>query len=162
MASTKPPRATSKRKHNSLFGPGPDDWLNACVGCNGGFAGFDRIAYGYFETGEILVERLQHNRRHVDCLVYPLVQTYRHGVETMLKHLVPLLARLCDERGELAYTHKLVDNWETVRGHLLALEVDDSDLAEVDQILADLVEIDATGETFRYPSARDGARHLEE
>jgi hypothetical protein len=151
-----------KPKHNRLFGPGPNGWLNACVGHNGGFPGFDRIASGYFEAGETLVKRLQQDRQGLDCLIYPLVQTYRHGIETMLKHLVLLLSRLRDESDRMQYTHRLIDNWGIVRKHLIALEVEESEFADVDRILADLVEIDATGETFRYPRARDGSRHLEE
>lgn len=46
-------------KHNSMFCPGPNMHLNACVGKNGGPAGFDRYASGYFEAGAIcrVVER---------------------------------------------------------------------------------------------------------
>ena len=163
MANTKAGfPAQLKRKHNSLFGPGPNGLLNACVGRNGGFPGFDRIARGYFEAGGILVKRLQQDRGHLDFLIYPLVQTYRHAIETMLKHLVPLLSRLRDESDEMQYTHQLVDNWEIVRKHLIALEVEETEFADVDRVLTDLVEIDATGETFRYPQARDGSRHLVE
>jgi hypothetical protein len=163
MANTKArfPRQL-KQTHNSLFSPGPNGWLNACVGRNGGFPGFDRIALGYFEAGEILVKRLQQDRSQLDCLIYPLVQTYRHGIETMLKHLVLLLSRLRDESNAMRYTHYLVDNWKIVRRHLIALDVEESEFTSIDRILADLVEIDATGETFRYPRARDGSRHLEE
>jgi hypothetical protein len=151
----------TKGKPNTLFGPGPSGWLNACVGRNGGFPGFHRIACGYFEAGEILVKRLQEDSRHLDCLIYPLAQTYRHGIETMLKELVPLLTRLCEESDKVRLTHKLIDNWNIARKHLIALEVEQSEFADVDWILADLVEIDATGETFRYPHARDGSPHLE-
>lgn len=162
MANAKATPMKLERKHNGLFGPGPNGWLNACVGRNGGFPGFHRIACGYFEAGEILAKRIQNNSRHLDCLIYPLVQTYRHGIETMLKELVPLLNRLCDASDEVRYTHRLIDNWTIVRKHLVALDVDESEFTDVDRILADLVEIDATGETFRYPHARDGSRHLEQ
>lgn len=141
-------------KHNDLFGPGPNHRLNACVGRNGGPAGFDRYARGYFEAGARLVKSLQEEPLGVDCVIYPLVMVYRHGVEVALKHLLRLLPFLCDDETEIEFTHKLTDNWCRVRGYLAKLEFDADDLSQVDRILKDLVEIDSNGETFRYPESK--------
>lgn len=149
-------------KHNSLFSSGPNGWLNACVGKNGGYAGFDRLAHGYFNAGDVLVERLRRDRSGLDLLIYPLVQTYRQGIENMLKYLALLLAGLQNGNDKLRYTHRLLDNWQTVRKHLTDLGIEKGELDKVEHILSELVEIDATGETFRYPRSRDGKRHLED
>jgi len=149
-------------KHNSLFSPGPNGWLNACVGKNGGYAGFDRLAQGYFKAGAVLVERFRWDRCGLDLLIHPLVQTYRQGIENMLKYLALLLTRLQGSNDKLAYTHRLLDNWQTVRKYLTDLDVEKYELDRVEHILSDVVEIDATGETFRYPRSRDGKRHLED
>src|ERR1700730_3063378 len=74
-------------KHNSLFRPGPNSSLNACVGRNGCPADFSRLARGFFEAGNRLVESAKISNKDVDLLIYPLVFNYRHGVEAALKYL---------------------------------------------------------------------------
>src|SRR5260370_40503806 len=86
--------------HNSLFRSGPNFRLNACVGRNGGRAGFDRYARGYFEAGARLVKSLQDNPFGVDLLIYPLVMNYRHGIEAALKHIAKVLPSHCDQPSE--------------------------------------------------------------
>ena len=150
------------RKHNNLFRPGPNLRLNACVGKNGGPAGFDRYANGFFAAGARLVDSLKEDPLEVDLLVYPLVVTYRHGVEVALKHLCRVLPGLCDEQAEVKLTHHLLDNWKTVRRLLKKLDVDGKDVARVDATLKEFVEIDPRGENFRYPLSKDGDRVLQE
>lgn len=139
------------RKHNSLFRPGQNMRLNACVGKNGGPAGFDRYASGYFEAGARLVASLKENSASVDCLIYPLVMLYRHGIETTLKHLVRILPLICDKEAEVKLTHNLLDNWIIVRRFLSELDAGEEGLDDVEALLKDFVEIDPRGETFRYP-----------
>lgn len=150
------------KKHNSLFRPGPDGRLNACVGKNGGPAGFDRYASGYFEAGARLVASLKEDSSAVDCLIYPLVMVYRHGIEIVLKHLSKTLSRLCEQSTEPNLTHKLLDNWKIVRRFLNQLEPENEALDRVESILKDFVEIDPRGENFRYPEAKDGSMLLQD
>lgn len=135
--------------------------LNACVGRNGGRAGFDRFARGYFEAGDRLVASLQENPFEVDLLVYPIVMVYRHGIEAALKHLAKILPGLCGEPVQVRKTHKLLDNWNPIRRHLAQLGTDRDDLKRVDELLTNLVQIDPDGERFRYPESKDGAPHLD-
>jgi hypothetical protein len=149
-------------KHNSLFSPGPNMHLNACVGKNGGPAGFDRYASGYFEAGARLVASLQADSHSVDCVIYPLVMTYRHGIEIALKHLARVLPQFCDETAEPKLTHHLLDNWKTVRRFLSEMEAGDAGLDQVESLLKDFVEIDPRGESFRYPEGKDGGLLLQD
>jgi hypothetical protein len=149
-------------KQNGLFRSGPNIRLNACVGRNGGPADFYRYAFGYFEAGERLAKSLQEDSALVDCVIYPLVQVYRHGIETVLKHLGKELAFLLDETEEIKLTHKLLDNWKVVRPYLRKLGVEAKMLNRVARKLKALVEFDPNGETFRYPEARDGTLHLQD
>ncbi|HXT60559.1 MAG TPA: hypothetical protein VN699_18095 [Pirellulales bacterium] len=150
------------KKHNSLFSPGPQMRLNACVGKNGGPAGFDRYATGYFEAGARLVASLQADSRSVDCVIYPLVMVYRHGIETALKHLSRVLPPLCDEAAEPKLTHNLLDNWKIVRRCLTEMEEGDQILDRVEFLLKEFVEIDPRGETFRYPEGTNGSLLLQD
>lgn len=150
------------KKHNKLFRPGPNTRLNACVGKNGGPAGFDRYANGFFAAGARLVASLKEDPREVDLIVYPLVVNYRHGVEVALKHLCHVLPGLCEEKTDVKLTHHLLDNWKTVRRLLEQLGEASDDVSRVDAALKDIVEIDPRGENFRYPLAKDGTRVLQD
>jgi hypothetical protein len=150
------------QKHNNLFGPGPNIHLNACVGRNGGPADFYRYAFGYFDAGDRLVRSLQEDPALVDCVIYPLVHLYRHGIETVLKHLGRQLPFLCGDTAEIKLTHKLLDNWVLVRPYLQQLGADAETLDRVGEKLQEIVEIDPNGETFRYPEAIDGTLHLQD
>ncbi len=150
------------RVHNSLFRPGPNMKLNACVGKNGGPAGFDRYAGGYFEAGKRLVKSLQEDPWDVDSLIYPLVMVYRHGIETALKHLGKMLPFVCDETAEIKLTHRLMDNWKLVRRCMEKLGEDPKGLSQIESKLKELLQIDPNGETFRYPEAKDGTPHLQD
>jgi hypothetical protein len=148
-------------KHNSLFGPGPVGRLNACVGRNGGPADFGRYARGYFTAGRWIIERSVEESMEVDLIVYPLVMTYRQGVEAMLKQLAATLSFLCTDKQKWCKTHDLTDNWGIAKKHLSAIDVPKAEIDEADLIIKDLVEIDPKGEVFRYPLSRDGERHLD-
>ena len=136
--------------------------LNACVGRNGGPAGFDRYARGYFEAGKRLVKSLQEDPWEVDSLIYPLVMVYRHGIETALKYLAKMLRFACDETAEVKLTHKLMDNWKVVRRCMEKLGEDPDGLSEIESNLKHLLQLDPNGETFRYPEAKDGTFHLQD
>jgi hypothetical protein len=152
--------------HNSLFRPGPNFLLNACVGRNGGWAGFDRLARGYFEAGARLVRSLQDDPRGVDLVIYPLVMNYRHGIESALKHMAKVLPALCDEppesKAKKKPNHKLMDDWNLVRHLLAKVEVNEEELEQVESTLKEMVEIDPNGTNFRYPKALDGTVSLED
>jgi hypothetical protein len=150
------------KKHNNLFRPGPNMRLNACVGKNGGPAGFDRYANGFFAAGARLVASLTADPWDLDLVVYPLVVTYRHGAEVALKHLCHVLPRLCDEAVDVKQTHRLLDNWKIVRQLLEQLGESGDDIKRVEAALKDIVELDPNGENFRYPLAKDGTRVLQD
>jgi hypothetical protein len=156
----------SGKGHNSLFRSGPNWKLNACVGRNGGQAGFARYARGYFEAGARLVRSLQDDPVGVDIVIYPLVMNYRHGIEAALKHLAKVLPILCDESPESKATHKpnhrLMDDWKLVRRLLARVEVEERELKEIESTLIELVEIDPNGTSFRFPKALDGTVSLQD
>ncbi len=150
------------RVHNSLFRPGQNTRLNACVGRNGGPAGFDRYAGGYFEAGKRLVKSLQEDPWDVDSLIYPLVMVYRHGIETALKHLGKILPFVCDETAEVKLTHTLMDNWKVVRRCMEKLGEAPDGLSQIESKLKELLQIDPSGATFRYPEAKNRTPHLQD
>ena len=109
-----------------------------------------------------MVEGLQEENRGVDILVYPIVATYRHGIELSLKYLRPLFAAICDETPSFEPTHRLMDNWRFLRNYLEKLGDSIHMLDSVEAKLEDFVNVDPSGQVFRYPSDRDGRLHLQD
>ena len=161
----KHPPSPPRYRENDLFRSGPRFQLNACVGKNGGPYDLQAYSRGYFEAGERLMASLDENTMSVDVLIYPLVYLYRHGVELALKALARKLPWIWGEKSRIHLTHKLKDNWARVRPYLTRepeFDPNEPVLGLVDRVLADLVEIDPTGEAFRFPAARSGNLFLQD
>ena len=154
-------RGAFSNKHNNLFGPGPVVHMNACVGRNGWPADFGRYARGYFIAGRWIIAAAVEESMEVDLIVYPLVMTYRQGVEAMLKQLAATISYLCANEQTWYKTHDLIDNWGIAKKHLPEINVPKSEIDEADAIIKDLVEIDPKGEVFRYPISRNEEPHLD-
>jgi len=158
-----PPKPTREYKQNDLFRRDIDNWdLNACVGTNGGPYDLHAYAQGYFRAGERIAESLVADHSLIDLTVYPLAYVYRHAVELSLKSLIFALPRIWDEKASVRFTHKLLDNWKIVRGYLQRDPTFDPNglLPLIDRILHDFLEIDPTGQAFRFPTARDDSLFL--
>ncbi len=152
-------------KHNDLFRGDDDCHLNACVGRNGGPYDFYAYSLGYFHAGKCMAASLLENSDLIDLVVYPLVFTFRHAVELGLKDLAIALPRLWDEGNDIKLTHKLLDNWTCVKAYVARPPVfspEEPVIDVVEKILGDLVEIDPSGEAFRFPTARNGNRFLQD
>jgi hypothetical protein len=149
---------------NSLFRPGADVNLNACVGINGGPYDLFDYATGYFQAAAAILASAESRAIPVDIAVYPLVFNFRHAIELSLKHFARVLPQLSGEPEAIKMTHKLADNWAVVRPLLVQTTAFDpkSTLPPFDQIVKDLIQFDPNGEVFRFPSSRDGTQHLED
>ena len=151
-------------KTNRIFRPGSEISLNACVGENGG--PYDSLDYakGYFSAALVIVDSARELRIPTDLAVYPVVFSFRHGIELALKYFVQSLPRAADDTPRLKCTHNLTDNWEVVRASVLGLEPLDpvSTIPTLDGIIRDVVDFDPTGQVFRFPSDRSGNLHLQE
>jgi hypothetical protein len=159
---------TTKRPYheNDLFRGDKSKYrLNACVGRNGGPWNFYDFSVGYFLAAAQIGEGLLQDSSRVDVQIYPLVYNFRHAIELSLKSLAKKLPRIwAADVDEIKQTHKLIDNWNAVKPYLLRDRQFDSDktlIPVIASILKDFLEIDPTGEAFRYPTARNGDMHLE-
>ena len=138
--------------------------MNACVGLNGGPYNFSSYADGYFEATERLIQSVREDRCWVDCLIYPIVFNFRHGVELSIKNLNLILPKLWGEKAPTKWTHRLTDNWESVCAYLLrdpgCFDPDGKLIAFVEELVTEFVAIDPTGEVFRFPRAKSGSWFL--
>lgn len=155
---------TVKKRQTPLFRGGRNYRLNACAGLNGGPYDYSNYADGYFEAAQRLIESLRENERRLDCLIYPVVFNFRHGVELSLKHLNHVLPRLWGEQTPTKWTHKLTDNWASVRSYLTrdqpSFDPDGSLISFASNLVAEFAAIDPSGEVFRFPRAKSGAHFL--
>jgi hypothetical protein len=164
MTTRQAPQPKLEYRHNDLFRPASPTGFNACVGSNGGPYDFKDYALGYFEAGSRIVSSLLSDEWMLDVLIYPLVFAYRHGIELSLKDLAVQLPMVWDEESEVELTHLLLDNWVRIKTYLIREQEFDPEntlIDQVDTILNDFLEIDQTGQVFRYPTDRSGVNHLD-
>lgn len=160
------PRTHKLYQPNDLFRGDPaNSHFNACVGYNGGPYDERTYADGYIRSGLALIGAAERHEQPVDILIYPIAYCFRHGIELYLKHFCKKLPRLWAETTAPAATHHLLDNWATVQGYLRqepSFDRDNTAISQVDKIIRDFVQIDPSGEIFRFPVSRKGDYHLED
>ncbi len=152
------------KKMNFLLRNGPNYNLNACIGNNGGPYDFGTYAEGFFSSGFLLCENLEGFNRKIDILIYPIFFNFRHGIELFIKHLNILTNKLLQNDVPIIRSHKILDNWEHLSLNLEQI-LDFSEHLEISivkDILIEFLEIDKTGQSFRYPTDIKGNRTLQE
>jgi hypothetical protein len=155
------------RNNTTFIGSAPA-WANACVGENG-FPGYWDYAKGFSQAATILIDLVlskQGLELSVDEMVYPVCFNMRHSVELRLKGAISELALIEKSRGrdlqfDLAGSHDIGNIWSFFAAK--ALVVDDRYepiISRLDAKITDIAEVDATGQTFRYPLDAESQKHL--
>lgn len=144
-----------------------DAWqMNACLNLSResdyGFR------HGYRRAGFSLAEWVNNNGVEQDSLVFPIVHSYRHHVELMLKHLIrsgcSLLGReaTSQETGTLR-CHSLDRLWTAFMPILAAVSEASAmspppgdQLAGVESYIRQITAVDPGSDSFRYAYSRDG------
>lgn len=150
------------QKGDVLLGPG-DDWPNnACLNFTKGPESANLYARGYRIGAEYLADYVMNMHRHQDVLVYPIVFMWRHYVELRLKEIIRSASTSMDDSTELKLDHKLHALWKRLRPLVeeIELDADPFPLNAVEEIIAQLDEIDRHSFAFRYPTGKDGAPSL--
>ncbi len=174
----------SPTAHEPLFSDGPDPFLNACVGRNGGQLGDHAYVLGFAQAAMALLRTAIEPPRpkepigsfedivddgdvgaYMDALVYPICFSARHHIELFLKRQIARLAEVRD-----------IDvNRTVLRDHKLAPLLDelfrvcdktDSTLRErlepIEGAIRELDAFDSQGQTFRYRRSNEKELHLQE
>jgi len=131
------------------------------VAINRGVYALSLYSSGFFEAASRLGERLSLNDGSVDTEIYPLVYLYRHGIELAVKYVHCLVDAILKRNGKIRATHKITDNFASLRDDLEFMLDEDEwspkpDLEKMELIIADLVKDDPTSLGFRYPRLRSG------
>lgn len=153
---------------NSTFRGEEPTWANACVG-NNGDPGYMEYSKGFSTAANVLIDQVLKGHGIVlstDELVYPVCFNMRHSVELRLKGGIEILMRVAEIKGaklsfNLAGSHDIGNIWSFFKTESERLDgryIDINSL--VDSTLRDIAEVDATGQTFRYPISTESQKHL--
>ena len=156
------------KKRNSTFcGEGPT-WSNACVGDNGS-PSYVEYALGFSKAANLIIDQVLSSRDFhlsVDDMVYPVCFNMRHSVELRLKGAIEDLKIIAEWKGtqlnfDLVGSHDIGNIWSFFKNE--SENIDSRYTAINDRIaptILDIAEVDATGQTFRYPIDNESQRHL--
>lgn len=148
---------------NALFRGGPVTEYNACVGENGG--PYDLIDYGkgFFDGAQEIVIAVKDRNGIVDLLVYPICFSFRHGIELYVKALVQTASKFNGSKRTYQKNHSIDEYWKMIVEEFDKLDdriIDKTEIGIAGDIIADFVQIDPTGQVFRYPEDLKGNAHL--
>lgn len=153
---------------NTTFNGNGPTWSNACVGENG-LSGNREYAKGYSLAANILLDKVLEAGQLtdlVDQVVYPICFNMRHSIELRLKETVCYLFRLSEYREripdfDLDSSHNIGQIWGYIKENAVELDRRYLDyLNRIDSTIADIAEVDPTGQTFRYPTSNESHKHL--
>lgn len=148
---------------NTLFRGGSTTDYNACVGENGG--PYDLIDYGkgFFDGAQEIIVAVKERNGIVDLLVYPICFSFRHGIELYVKALVMTASKFNESKRVYRKNHSINQYWDMIVEEFAKLDnriIDKTEIEIAGDIIADFVQIDPTGQVFRYPEDLKGNAHL--
>lgn len=119
-------------------------------------------AHGYKTAGDVLVEYIKKNRPDRDSLVYPIVFSYRHYCELMLKEVIRDGNELLGGPYDFPKNHKIDELWKQCRKILETVWPKNSVevLDVVEECIYEFSKIDPMSTAFRYPEDKDGKKLL--
>ena len=103
---------------------------------------------------------------NVDTLIYPICFNMRHSIELRLKGAIEEIIRISKLKGgnlefDLSGSHDIGNIWDFFQHESVRLDRRFSNINdELNQTIIDISNIDATGQTFRYPIDTESKKHL--
>ncbi|ERM61439.1 hypothetical protein M565_ctg1P1631 [Vibrio cyclitrophicus FF75] len=157
------------KRENQTFICAEPSWANACVGENGN-PSYVQYAMGFSQAANLLIDQVIEDdiKYPVDDFIYPVCFNMRHSVELRLKGAITELQRLEKIAGknldfDLSGSHDIGRIWDFFK---TKSEEFDSRYRAINQniepTILDIADIDATGQTFRYPVSTESQKHLVE
>ena len=148
--------------NEKLFQSG-DDWqLNACINCH--WPSMEAHARAYRQGAEALANATAEGSATLDCAILPITFLYRQYLELIIKEIIDTGRRLEGEGMGFPIHHKLDSLWAEALRLLRKHYGKNSppELAHVQPIIDEFMRHDEKSMAFRYPTDRDGNRHLQD
>jgi len=113
---------------------------------------------GYMRAGAALVDRAMEESFERDMLIYPILFTYRHGLEVAIKWILDRYGRYA-AIAQYERDHKLDRLWQTCRQVIKEFSGDgaDKDANIVEGIVMEFHRLDPKSFTFRYSTDKKGS-----
>lgn len=156
------------KQKNSTFRGGSPTWTNACVG-NNGSPSYVEYALGFSKAANLLIDQVLESHGityNVDDMVYPVCFNMRHSVELRLKGSIAELEVIAKMKGrklsfDLAGSHDIGNIWSFFKHESEKIDARYKSInADIEPTILDIAEVDATGQTFRYPIDNESQKHL--
>lgn len=155
-------------RNNTTFIGAEPTWANACVGENG-LPGYWDYAKGFSQAATILIDMVIRSNGieySVDELIYPVCFNMRHSVELRLKGAIEEIKFISELKNnnlkfDLTGSHDIRNIWNffTTQARIIDDRYD-SIINRINTKILDIAEVDASGQTFRYPRDTDSQKHL--
>jgi ribosomal protein S15P/S13E len=123
---------------------------------------------GFSTAANILLNQVISSRGSgsVDILIYPICFNMRHSVELRLKGAIEEILKLGTIKKlhlsfDLSGSHDIGNIWSFFKNESVKLDKRyEKIIVPLNETINDISEIDATGQTFRYPIDSDSQKHL--
>lgn len=152
---------------NTTFTGSEPILFNACVG-NNGYVDYFTYAEGYSKAANLILDQvLDNDGNDVDSFIYPICFNMRHSVELRLKGAVEEINKLSVIKKQkipsfdLAGSHDIGNIWAFFKKNSEFLDLRFKMINDLmEKTISDIADVDATGQTFRYPFDVDNNKHL--
>lgn len=134
-----------------------DDWDRSVNFSDHPLTRHAQIWAGYIRAAELLIDISNREPSERNDLIYPIVFSYRHGLEMAMKWIVShygVYAKVLPPEPD----HNLWQLWQSCKRIFDAFAVGDQEANEnVERIIKEFHGLDKTGLSFRYSANKNGA-----
>jgi hypothetical protein len=111
---------------------------------------------GYFSAGAALIEAAENDHGEGQILIYPVLFSYRHGIELAMKWVIMAYGRHTGVSGTGVEHHDLWKLWTLCKKVIEDGGGTDEAVAIVEQVIKDFHDLDKSALAFRYSRDRNG------
>ena len=134
-----------------------EDWDRGVEFSNDEISRHVHIWSGYMSAGAALIEACEEDRHERHFLIYPILFSYRHGIELAMKWVIARYGRYSTaEIGDIEH-HDLWQLWKLCKQIIIEVGGEDDAIAVVEQVIKDFHDLDKSALAFRYSRNKKGA-----
>jgi hypothetical protein len=124
---------------------------------------YEFYAISYKHAADMLVGSVIENDNPADLMFCPIAHMYRHYLELRLKELLISGGRVAYDESKFQSGHDLKRLWSVVRKLIEKAQPDWNrcELDAAESCIAELCQLDADSQSFRYPESIDGRPTLQ-
>lgn len=141
----------------TMFGPGPEGQLNACVDWLGqrDDGGLDAYTRGYRRAAEVLLSHARRSGESPEVLLWPMAFLWRHHLELSLKQIVLVGCEIAEAARPNLASHDVEKLWRLALPHIRQVGDEPTLFANVEDGIRRIGALDPSAFGFRYPHAQD-------